>query len=72
MAWLIPHLMEKSLASVVVILTIWWMVLMTCLFWMWMWAIDVAMWFLMLASVTTRAIKESSEEVRAMLSRDHR
>jgi len=36
----------------------------------WRCVVDVATQFLILTSVTTRAIKESSEEVRTILSRD--
>ena len=57
-AWLIPHLIAKSSASELVINTAWWTVLMrgelawcTC-------ATDVAMLFLILASVTMRVDEE--------------
>ena len=47
-AWLIPHLMVNSSASVLVILIAWWIVLMSSLSWVCMWVIDVATLFLML------------------------
>ena len=55
-AWLISHLIAKSLAFVEVILTTWWRVLITGLSWMWIWAIEVATWLLILVSDMTIAI----------------
>ena len=51
MAWLIPHLFVKSLASVVVTLTTWWTILVTGLLCEWMCAIEVATLFLILVRV---------------------
>ena len=47
-----PHQIANNLASVVVTLIALCMVLTTGLLKEWMWEIDVAMWFLMLASDT--------------------
>ena len=58
-AWLIPYLIAKNYASVEVILITWWRVLMIGLLWMWIWAIKVTTWFLILTSKTTTAILES-------------
>ena len=48
-AWLIPHLMAKSLASVVVTLTTWWIIFITSLSCEWMCKIKVVTLFLILA-----------------------
>jgi len=60
-AWLMPHLIAKSLVFVEVMLTVWWRVLITRLLWIWIWATEVATWFLMLISVITIAIFESAD-----------
>ena len=51
-AWLIPHLMAKNSASVLVMLTAWWSVLIIGLLWTCTCMIEEAMLFLTLASVT--------------------
>ena len=67
-AWLMPHLIVKSLAFVEVMLTVWWRVLITRLLWIWMWATEVATWFLMLVSDITIAIFESANAWSIRLS----
>ena len=67
-AWLILHLMVNSSASVLVMFTAWWRVLTTGLLWTWMWEMDVATLFLMLASVITSALDGVLEDSRAKLS----
>ena len=54
-AWLIPHLITKSSASVLVIFVAWYSVLIIGLLWIWILEIDVATLFLTLALVITRA-----------------
>ena len=66
-AWLIPHLIADNSASIEVMLTAWWSVLITGLLWTWTCKIDVATWFLILASDTMSAIVESIEDLMAML-----
>ena len=44
-AWIIPHLIVKSLAFVDMTLTVWYTVLMIGLSWLWMWDMEVATWF---------------------------
>ena len=66
--WLIPHLIAKNSASVLVTNTAWWTVLVkgwscicTC-------DIDVAMSFLILASVTTMAVCGEDDDYKVILS----
>ena len=47
-AWFIPHLIVKSSASVIVMFTVWWIVLMISLLCEWICDIEVAILFLML------------------------
>ena len=54
-AWLIPYLMANNLAFILVILTTWWSVLVIGLLWMWIYNINIAMLFLTLVSVMTKA-----------------
>ena len=54
-AWLIPHLITKSSASVLVIFVAWYSILIISLLWIWILEIDVATLFLTLALVITRA-----------------
>ena len=68
-AWLILHLIAKSLASIVVIFTIWWIVLMISLLCKWICNIEIATLFLMLASERTIEEWELLEALMAMLSR---
>ena len=65
-AWLMPHLVVKSSALVEVMLTAWWIVLMMGLLWMWIWAIEVAMLFLMPASEIMRVCEWFNEDMIAM------
>ena len=67
-AWFILHLIVKSLASVLLMFTTWWRVLMTGLLQMWTWAIDVATLFLILVLVMTSVWEGFSDEVIAKLS----
>ena len=67
-AWLMPHLIAKSSASVDVTKEAWWTVLTNGRLWEWMCDIEVAISFLMLASVTTRAAWESEERRRTISS----
>ena len=68
-AWMMPHLIAKSSASIDVTLTTWCIVFMTGLLWLWMWDIDVATWFLMLASDTTTTDWGSDDAWMVVLSR---
>ena len=54
-AWFIPHLIANNSTSVVVTKDTWWTVLVSSWFAEWVCEIDVAMLFLMLASVITMA-----------------
>ena len=71
-AWLILHLIVKSSASVDATFTIWYIVLMTGLSWLWMCNIDVTIWFLMLASITTTTERGSNDAWMVILSRHHK
>ena len=68
-AWLIPHQIANNLALVVVILTALWIVLMTGLLCEWICNIEVATWFLMLASETTIEEEGFDDTLNVMLSR---
>jgi len=68
-AWLMPYLIVNSSASDVTLI-VWWMVFMMEQFWQWICMIDMVTQFLILTFITTRDIKKSSKEVRAILSRD--
>ena len=65
-AWLILHLMAKSSASIEVTLIMWWIVLMIGLLWTWIYAIEVAILFLMLASEMLSMCKWFSEDMIVM------
>ena len=67
-AWLIPHLIANSSASVLVMLTAWWRVFMTGLLWMCVCNIDVAMLFLILASVIISTHEGILKDSKAKLS----
>ena len=58
-AWLIPHLMAKSSTFKLVTNTVWWTVLIRGMLVWWICATDVIMSFLILASVTMRAVEEA-------------
>ena len=61
-AWLILHLMTKSSASVLVMKVAWWTILIKGWSHMWTCDTDVAMSFLMLASVITIAVCGEEDE----------
>ena len=67
--WLIPYWITNSSASVVVTLTTWWIVLMTGLSCEWICAIEVATWFLMLASEMTIEEEGLDNTLKVMLFR---
>jgi len=67
-AWLMPHLIVKSSASVLVTFRVWWRVFVIGLSRMWICEIEVATLFLMLASVIMSAEEGESEDSRANLS----
>jgi len=67
-AWLIPHLIAKISASVLVTWTAWWMVLVMGLLWVCICNIDVAISFLMLASVTIMVVEGEFDDLIIMLS----
>ena len=67
-AWLRPHLIAKSSASVLVTKEAWWTVLTIGRLNECICEIDVAMSFLMLVSVTMRAERGSEEQQRTILS----
>ena len=66
MAWLMPHLMAKSSASVEVTLVAWWIVLMTGLSWTWIYAMEVVTLFLIPISKMMRVCEWFNEYVIAM------
>lgn len=68
MAWLILHLMANNSASVVVTLTVWWTVFLTCSEWEWTWEIDVATLSFRLASDMTMTVLESIIRLSKRLS----
>ena len=68
-AWLMLHLIAKISASVDIIFIAWWTVLIICLSWTWICDIDVATWFLILASDTTIADFGSADAWRVILLR---
>jgi len=61
--------MANSLASVVVTLTVLWIVLMTGLLCEWIYTIDMATWFLILASDTTIEDEGLEDTLNVMSSR---
>ena len=63
-----PHLIANNLASVLVTLTAWWMVFVKGLLTIWMCAMEVAMLFLILASVAIRVTKGDKENSKVSLS----
>ena len=67
-AWLILHLMAKSSASVLVMKAVWWTILIKEWSHMWMCKTNVAILFLMLASVTTIAMWGEDNEWSIILS----
>jgi len=64
------HLIVNSSVSVDMILIAWWIVFMMGQSRQWMCVIDIATQFLIIMSVTIRAIEKSSKEVRVILSKD--
>ena len=67
-AWLILHLMVNSSASVLVMFIAWWSILTIGLLWIWMCEMEVAILFLMLASMITSTLDGVLEDSRAKLS----
>ena len=67
-AWLIPHLIAKSSAFVLITFVTWYSILIIGLLWIWIWEMDIATLFLTLASVITRAWVETSNNSIANLS----
>ena len=67
-AWLIPHLMAKSSASVLVMKAAWWTVLIKGWSHMWTCDTDVAMLFLMLVSVMMIAVCGEENECNVISS----
>ena len=67
-AWLIPYLRANSSTSMLVTLTTWWIVLISGLLWVWIWAIDVATLFLMLTSDAMMATDEDEEDSKTISS----
>ena len=67
-AWLIPHLIANSSASVLVTNEAWWTVLVREQFAMCTCETDIAMSFLILASVITRVVWGKEELQRTMSS----
>ena len=61
------HLMANNLASVLVMLTAWWIVFIRGLLAIWMCAMEVATLFLMLASEATRATEDNEEDSKVNL-----
>ena len=66
-AWLILHLITKSSASVLVTNDVWWTVLIKGWSTKYICNIDVAMLFLMLASVTMMAIDGEEDDCKTIL-----
>ena len=67
-AWLIPHLIANSSASVLVTNEAWWTVLVRGQFTEWTCKMNIAILFLMLVSVITRAVWGRKELWRTMSS----
>ena len=67
-AWLIPYLMVKNSVLVLVMLLVWWSVLIIGLLWIYTCAIEKAMLFLTLASITMRAFDRVFDDLMARLS----
>ena len=66
--WLIPHLMAKISASVLMMYTAWWTVFVRGWLHIYTWDIDVAMSFLMLASVTMMTMYGEEDNCNVILS----
>ena len=66
-AWFIPHLIATNSTSVVVTKDVWWTVLISGWFAEWTCEIDVAMSFLMLASVIMIAERGDKELIKTIL-----
>ena len=58
--WFKLYLITNNSASVEVMLMAWWIVLTTEVLWTWIWAMDIATWFLMFGSNTTTAVLGST------------
>ena len=67
--WLIPYWIVNNSASVVVILTALWIVLITGLLCKWICDIEVAIWFLMLALETIIEEEVFDDALNVMLLR---
>ena len=67
-AWLIPYLIAKSSALVLVMWTMWWTVLVIGLSWMCICDINVATSFLILVSMTTMVVEEELDASMTILS----
>ena len=66
-AWLMLYLIAISSALVLMTFRVWWKVFMIGLSLMWMWAIDVATLFLMLASDMISTVEKDSNDLIAIL-----
>ena len=66
-AWLMPYLIMKSSASVVVMKAVWCNILITRQLVMCTCEMDVAMLFLMLASITMMAVEGEEDDLRTIL-----
>jgi len=66
--WLMPHLIAKSSASVLVMWTAWWIVFVKGLLFMCICEIDVLTLFLILISDTIMAVEEDEEDSKTMSS----
>jgi len=67
-AWFIPHLIVKSSASLLVTKTVWWRVLINGLLNVCICKMDVAMLFLILASIIMMAVDGELDDSITMLS----
>ena len=67
-AWFIPHLIAKSLASIILKFTMWWSILTIGLSWIWTWVMEVATLFLILVFIMISAWVGFSKEEIAKLS----
>jgi len=68
MAWLMLHLMTNSLASIKVILIVWWEVFLIRFECKWIYTMEVVMLFLILVSDITMIVLELESLMKAILS----
>lgn len=68
MAWLMLHLMTNSLASIKVILIVWWEVFLIRFECKWIYTMEVVMLFLILVSDITMIVLELESLIKAILS----